>query len=376
MRQGSEEGQAEVEMKVAISGVRDISPHDLPVIEGIVSDILFEKPEEIFFGGARGVDTVALAAACAILQGSRPPKLTVIVPKRLKDQPFEAQEWIKECADEVIELKAARLDIEAYRRRNMELIRRADGLVAFWDGRSGGTGMTIELAHEAGIPVEVIEILGESHDLGGTDPETNRPASVHTKPWPHWTYSPTSAIKTQVITLGFYMAAIEGLDRLSQFVRAMKAGTVGAIETKYWANVISGIISDRPELADAVAIVPVPRRMPGRRNDMSDLVARISSETGKIDATDLLVRVEEPTGGEFKGGRQRFNSEEHARTIAADLEHKFYPSIQSGSKVILLDNVITYGGSLEGARQAITRDLPGIKPIGLSILVSGAYSIT
>jgi hypothetical protein len=153
-------------MRIAVSGVRDLSPHDLPVIEGIISDIIFEGPEELLFGGARGTDTVALASACATLGGIRPPRLTVIVPRRLKDQPLEAQEWARECADEIIEIKSPRLDTEAYRRRNQALIRRADGLVAFWDGHSGGTGMTIDLAGKAGIPVEIIEILGLSPEMG------------------------------------------------------------------------------------------------------------------------------------------------------------------------------------------------------------------
>lgn len=152
-------------MKVAVSGIRDLSEGDLPIVEIAVADILSEKPEEIFFGGARGADTVALAAACAILEGHRPPKLTVIVPRRIADQPAEAREWISECADQVIELHAPRLDPEAYRARNKEMLRRADSLVAFWDGRSSGTGMTIELAHAAGLPVEVIPVRGLSHGL-------------------------------------------------------------------------------------------------------------------------------------------------------------------------------------------------------------------
>lgn len=362
-------------MKVAISGTRDISPYDYPVIEGIIADIISEHPEEIIFGGASGADTVALAAACAILEGTRPPKLTVIVPKRLKDQPLDAQEWAKECADEVVELKAPRLDIEAYRNRNIALLRRADGLVAFWDGRSGGTGMTISLAQEAGLPTEIIRILGGSPDLGGNGDEIHKPNASYTHPWPHWVYSPTPAVGMPVTTLGLYMAAFEGLDRLTQFIRATKAGTVRPSETKYWATVAANVISVRPELADAIAIVPVPRRIPGRKNDMAELVSIIARETGKIDGTNLLIRAQEPAGGEIKAGRERFDAAEHARTISVDLEHKAYGSIIPGSKVILLDNVLTFGGTLEGTRQALVRDLPSVKPIGFSMLVSGGYAI-
>lgn len=362
-------------MNIAVSGIRDLSPHDLPVIEGVISDIIFERPEELFFGGARGTDTVALASACATLEGLRPPKLTVVVPRRLKDQPLEAQEWARECADEIIELKSPRLDTEAYRRRNQALIRRADGLVAFWNGRSGGTGMTIDLARKTGIPVEIIKVIGLSLEIGANGGQ-HRPVMTYTNPWPHWVYVSTPIVQMPVVSLGLYIPAVEGLDNLSQFVRATKAGTVGPSQTKYWAGIISNIIAARPELSDAIAVIPVPRRLPDHKNDMTDLVARIADETGKIDGTDLLIRTEEPVCGEFRGGRERFDAPEHSRTISVDLEHNSYSRISLNSKVILLDNVLTYGGTLEGARQALVRDIPSLEPVGFSVLVSGDYAIT
>jgi predicted Rossmann fold nucleotide-binding protein DprA/Smf involved in DNA uptake len=152
--------------RVAISGIRDVSRRDLPVIEDRIAEILSERPDQMLFGGARGTDTVALAAAYAALAGVRPPRLIVIVPKRLRDQPIEAQKCARECADEIIELQASRLSTEAYRRRNKELVSRADVLVAFWDGNSGGTGMTIALAEEAGVPVKIVPLLGQSAAFG------------------------------------------------------------------------------------------------------------------------------------------------------------------------------------------------------------------
>lgn len=355
--------------------MRDIVPADYPIIEIQVADMLSERPEEILFGGARGTDTVALAAACATLGGTRPPKLTVIVPKRVKDQPLEAQEWISECADEVVELKAERLDTRAYWQRNKALISRADGLVAFWDGRSGGTGMTIRLAEDMGKPVHIAFLSRSPYSLGDSK-KPYRALSTYDHPWRHWVFSGTPAVQMPVTTLGFYMAAIEGLDRLSQFIRATKAETVSSVETKYWGDVAAAVILARPELRGASVVVPVPRRSPGRRNDMSSLVSRICSETGMRDGTDLLLRAEEPIGGEMKANRLRFPSEEHARTITVDLEHHAANLSGAGEKVILLDNVLTLGGSLEGARRVLVRDLPDIKPVGFSMLVSGDYSIS
>lgn len=362
-------------MRIAISGMRDIVPADYPIIEGEIADILSEHPEEILFGGARGTDTVALAAACATLGGTRPPKLTVIVPKRVKDQPLEAQEWISECADEVMELKAPRLDTKAYWHRNRALIARSDGLVAFWDGHSGGTGMTIRLAEDMGKPVHVAYLSGSPYSLGnGT--KRYPPLSVHEHPWRHWVFSATPSVEMPVTTLGFYMAAFEGLDRLSQFIRATKAETVSPLETKYWGDVAAAVIASRPELREAAMIIPVPRRAPGRPNDLAALVARTCSETGMLDGTNLLLRAEEPIGGEEKAGRIRFPSREHGRTIVVDPEHRIANRITTGTKVILLDNVLTLGGTLEGARQALMRDLPGVEPVGFAMLVSGDYAIS
>lgn len=40
--------------------------------------------------------------------------------------------------------------------RNREIVDACDRVVAFWDGRSPGTRMTIDMAKSAGKPVEVI----------------------------------------------------------------------------------------------------------------------------------------------------------------------------------------------------------------------------
>jgi len=41
--------------------------------------------------------------------------------------------------------------------RNMEMVLIADGLVAFWDGKSRGTSHTINLAKQKNIPVKVVK---------------------------------------------------------------------------------------------------------------------------------------------------------------------------------------------------------------------------
>jgi hypothetical protein len=46
-------------------------------------------------------------------------------------------------------------------RRNVDMADFADGLLAFWDGKSKGTGHMIDLAKKKGIAVEVVQ-YGES----------------------------------------------------------------------------------------------------------------------------------------------------------------------------------------------------------------------
>lgn len=48
--------------------------------------------------------------------------------------------------------------------RNREMLKTADALVAFWDGRSRGTKHMIDIAKEAGIPVRVVISNGEVLD--------------------------------------------------------------------------------------------------------------------------------------------------------------------------------------------------------------------
>lgn len=361
-------------MRIAITGIRDVSPGDLPVIEDGMMEVLSERPEGLFFGGARGTDTVALAGACTALAGRRPPALVVVVPKRLSDQPLAAQEWARECADEIVELRAPRLDPAAYRRRNEALVARADGLVAFWDGSPGGTEMTIGIAEAAGKPVHIVYLGSPGRSsLGNAAPF--RPSAAFRDPWPHWRFDPTPAVGMPVFTLGAYMSAIQGLDRLSQFVRASKAGTVAASETRYWAGVVADVVQVHPELAAADAIMAVPRRVPGAPNDLAPLVARVAAETGKRDAAEALSRIAVPTEGTLRARRERFPADEHARTMAVEADHPAVRSLEPGSKVILLDNVLTYGGTLEGARRAVARDLPSVDIVGVTLLVSEDYGV-
>lgn len=109
-------------MKVAIIGSRSITAY--PLEEVIPADT-----EEIISGGARGVDTLAREYA----QAHGIP-LTEILPDY------------------------ARYGKGAPLRRNLEIIAKAELVIALWDGRSTGTAHSISICRNTGKPVLVVSV--------------------------------------------------------------------------------------------------------------------------------------------------------------------------------------------------------------------------
>lgn len=141
-------------MIVAISGIRNLVGESYITVEETVRKEA-AKVAAMRFGGAIGVDTVALAAVCEL-----PLHKTVIVPYRLVDQPRAAATVVRRCADEILELHLPR-SREAYLRRNDALLEGADRLLAFSDGReTGGTYYTIKAAKARGLEVVVVPVVG------------------------------------------------------------------------------------------------------------------------------------------------------------------------------------------------------------------------
>ena len=106
-------------MKVAVIGSRSITSYPL-------EEIIPAAATEIISGGARGVDTLAREYAAA---HSIP--LTEIHPDY------------------------ARYGKGAPLRRNLEIIARADVVIALWDGHSTGTAQVIGECHRQGKPIIV-----------------------------------------------------------------------------------------------------------------------------------------------------------------------------------------------------------------------------
>lgn len=156
---------------VVVTGIRDL---DYALGKSIVvhklGEIVTGRPCGVLFGGARGVDTVALRAAWLMrghLGGVPPPALVVVVPGYTEDQPRGARAATRECADEVIEMRQALHRPAALHRRNALMLHLAEErsagcplrplCVGFTDDlnpRAGGTASCMSLARKLAIEVE------------------------------------------------------------------------------------------------------------------------------------------------------------------------------------------------------------------------------
>jgi hypothetical protein len=109
--------------------------------------------EELRFGGASGVDTIALCSA-ALRRRSRTPKLRVFVPTSVEEQPLVAARAIDRYADEVVELFLPAHEPTTFMARNRILVAGARKLLGFTDGRpTGDPAWTIGHAAEEGLLV-------------------------------------------------------------------------------------------------------------------------------------------------------------------------------------------------------------------------------
>ena len=101
-------------MNIAISGTRYVVDQDLVEIKNTLRGFIEEfKPQKIFFGGAKGVDTIALIISAAILVDMykkhkayvKKVELIVVFPDRRECASPEAIERSDEFATSIVELK-------------------------------------------------------------------------------------------------------------------------------------------------------------------------------------------------------------------------------------------------------------------------------
>ena len=149
---------------VVVTGARDVGVASVPYVDSMITLIAGSRPAGMVFGGARGVDTIALTAAWRARATGRVPVLVAVVPGRKEQQPPEAQVALR-LADEIIELGLPLDQPRSYQTRNermlTEAILRDDSetpvVVAFpLDGvEKGGTRNCIHAAQGRGLDVRV-----------------------------------------------------------------------------------------------------------------------------------------------------------------------------------------------------------------------------
>ncbi|MEW2124552.1 hypothetical protein ACFWNC_01625 [Streptomyces sp. NPDC058369] len=149
---------------IAVTGHRDLTGGSVPLVREALVALL-----GVYAGdGLTGVSCIAegadaLFADVVLGLGGR---LVVVVPSRdYREAQAEAGcvaefDRLRRAAAEVVVMPYAEADGEAYAAANRELFRRADRLVAVWDGRPGngrgGTADAVAEAGERGLLVEVV----------------------------------------------------------------------------------------------------------------------------------------------------------------------------------------------------------------------------
>ncbi|MBV6699288.1 hypothetical protein [Kitasatospora aureofaciens] len=155
---------------IAVTGHMDLTEDSVQPVRDALLKVLSAYPRDELTGLsciAKGAD--ALFADAVLSLGGR---LVVVIPsadyRETKVKPDYVAEFdrLYQAATDVVVMPFATANREAYEAANNELLRRADRLVAVWDGRPGngrgGTADTVSGAQAAAIPVDVVWPEGAS----------------------------------------------------------------------------------------------------------------------------------------------------------------------------------------------------------------------
>lgn len=313
-------------MKIAITGSREIKNAD--IIYDVMCEVLTSTDiDEIFFGGAVGVDSIALQYIYDILESiNKFCRLTVIVPFTVSKQPKSVIPIIYKYSNKIIEMKQS-FSKYAYLKRNDELVRHACLVIAFWDGRDGGTKYTINKAIELNKPVEIIRL---DEALGAANKFT-------TKDNVSYYYFPSEDV--------YVMEPFSRHTTLGGKIMALKQYKKTDV-----SQIASNIISILQDIGISKGVLlAVPRRTVGKLSGVVPILDRIEKMSGGkfVNMADGLIRVKELKKGVVIKGREQFDPEEHAESMKISgllKEYKHLPAI-------IIDDVITQGGSMKGARK-------------------------
>ncbi|MEU1215726.1 hypothetical protein ACFYSH_23005 [Streptomyces sp. NPDC005791] len=149
---------------LAVTGHIDLTEETVPLVRAALREVLAPYSEDL-----TGVSCIAAGADSLFAEevSAMGGRLVVVVPSLdyrdavVKPEDGPVFDHLQETAVEVRTLPYATADRAAYEAANDELLKRADRLVAVWDGtppsgKGGGTADLVAQARRAGVPVDVV----------------------------------------------------------------------------------------------------------------------------------------------------------------------------------------------------------------------------
>ncbi|MFD6281274.1 hypothetical protein ACFWFI_37780 [Streptomyces sp. NPDC060209] len=149
---------------LAVTGHIDLTEETVPLVRAALRELL-----EPYSGDLTGVSCIAAGADSLFAEevSAMGGRLVVVIPSLdyrvavVNPEDTPVFDHLNETAVEVWTLPYETAGRAAYEAANAELLKRADRLVAVWDGtppsgRGGGTADLVEEARRAGVPVDVV----------------------------------------------------------------------------------------------------------------------------------------------------------------------------------------------------------------------------
>ncbi|MEV7777329.1 hypothetical protein [Kitasatospora sp. NPDC088351] len=149
---------------ISVTGHMDLTEESTQLVRDALLELLGRHTDGQLTGVsclAKGADSLFAEAVLA-----RRGRLVAVIPSadyrtaKVKPEFAEQFDQLRHAATEVTVMPFPEANRAAYEAANHELLRRADLLVAVWDGRPsaarGGTADTVAAARAAGLPVEIV----------------------------------------------------------------------------------------------------------------------------------------------------------------------------------------------------------------------------
>ncbi|MBT2401559.1 hypothetical protein [Streptomyces sp. ISL-100] len=149
---------------LAVTGHMDLTEESLPLVKAALRELLGTYREGLVGLSCIAAGSDSLFAEAVLEAGGR---LVVVLPsrdyRRAKVKPDHARlfDRLHAAADEVLVMPFETANRRAYEAANEILLKRADRLVAVWNGsppsgKGGGTADVVLDARGAGLPVDVV----------------------------------------------------------------------------------------------------------------------------------------------------------------------------------------------------------------------------